>query len=306
MLGPDASPDVDTPELNDAGPVVDSPPTDAASATCEGITAPATADETITITAGGQQRSFHLHLPPSFNASAPIAVVLNLHGWMQTAEDHRMQSKLNETADREGFVTVHPVGIETSWNAGKNCCGVAQSTGIDDVGFIDALLARLQDLVCADSRRIYATGMSNGGFMAHRLACERADVFAAVSSVAGLIGVEPCTPSRPVPVLTFHGTADFIVGYTMSFTGLAGAPMTIERWRAMNGCADVGTVVFATGDVSCERWMCQAGSEVEFCTIADGGHTWPGGTPTPLFGKTTTNISASDYLWDFFERHPLP
>ena len=293
--------------VSDAGGLGDATSTlDTSVAACIGMTAPTMREVSATLEVGGRMRTYHVHLPPSYDAASAAPLVFNFHGWMQSADAHRSQSRLNETADREGFITVHAEGVDTSWNAGSNCCGTAQAQNIDDVAFFDAMLAAIQRDYCIDPRRVYATGMSNGGFFSHRLACERANVIAAVASVAGLLGLETCQPSRPIPVLQFHGTSDFVVGYTTSFTGLAGAPMTSERWRSMNSCEASASVPFEMGDVRCERWSCAAGSEVELCTVMEGGHTWPGGMPTPLFGKTTTAVSASDYLWGFFERHPLP
>src|SRR5262249_33405984 len=160
---------------------------------------------------------------------------------------------------------------------------------------------------CLDVDRIYATGMSNGGFMSHRLGCELANRIAAIAPVAGVLGVA-CSPSRPMPVMDFHGTADTLVPYNGgSQYGFASVPDTIAGWAQRNGCTDTPAVTFSKGDSSCQTYQkCQAGVTVTLCTVQDGGHTWPGGTPYPSLGKTTTDLSATDAMWEFFKQNPMP
>lgn len=274
---------------------------------CGSTTSPATGK--LTLDVAGTQRTYYLHLPPSYDASKPWPLVLNFHGRTASVlgEASLLQenvSHMNAKGDAAGFIVANPQGITDSdgsqtWNAGV-CC--AEDKSRDDVGFVDALLAELESQLCIDSKRIYSTGLSNGGFFSHRLACERADRFAAVAPVAAFNGMTPCTPSRPVPVMAFNGTSDSLVSYTLAKT-------SAEAWAARNGCNATPTETFNNGDSHCDTYSgCQGGADVVFCTVDDGGHTWPGGLDLSGFGfgKTTQDINANDAMWDFFGQHALP
>ena len=208
--------------------------------------------------------------------------------------------------DSAGFIAVHPQGTgnPASWNAGA-CCSPANDNMVDDVGFVRAMLDKLELDLCVDNARIYSTGMSNGGFLSHRLACELSDRIAAVAPVAGVNGVMTCTPKRPISVMHFHGTADPLVSYTGS-NGLPGAEQTVSDWAMRDHCTDSPLESFRKGDSHCITYKkCDGGAEVILCTVDNGGHTWPGGTAIPGLGNTTTDLSATDAMWDFFLRHPM-
>jgi polyhydroxybutyrate depolymerase len=263
-----------------------------------------------TLSVGGTERTYYLHVPTGYDASKPWPLVVNFHGRTLGAlgEASLLQenvSHLNAKGDAAGFVVVNPQGLTDSdtyqtWNAGL-CC--AEDENRDDVGFVDAMLDSLESELCVDAKRVYATGLSNGGIMSYRLACERADRFAAIAPVAGTNGMVPCSPSRPVSVIAFHGTADPIVSY-----GNFGKP-SLEAWVTRIGCNPTPTETYNKGDSHCDTYSgCQGGTEAVLCTVDDGGHTWPGGLDLSAygFGKTTQDISATDALWDFFVKHPLP
>ncbi len=166
------------------------------------------------------------------------------------------------------------------------------------LAFIDALEADL----CVDGDRVFATGLSNGGFMAHHLACRLSDRIAAIAAVAGPNGTSPCTPSRPVPVLHIHGTADQIVPYN-GFAGFVSVPGTIDAWHERNGCSD-DVEVSTVGEVRCERALgCAEGADVELCTVDGGGHQWPGGMTIPGLGRNTNDLDATAAALDFFAAH---
>jgi polyhydroxybutyrate depolymerase len=157
-----------------------------------------------------------------------------------------------------------------------------------------------------DAKRIFATGMSNGAFMAHRLACELSDRIVAIAPVAGVLGMSPCQPSHPVSVLEFHGTADSTVPYGGGgFAQVPGVEAVVDGWASREGCKGQRETVFHVGDVTCEQvTQCPSGVDVEMCRIDGGGHTWPGGSSEPGAGKTTQDVDATDYLWRFFKDHP--
>jgi polyhydroxybutyrate depolymerase len=234
-------------------------------------------------------------------------VVLNFHGFLNTDALQADLSNMNEASDRLGFVAVHPRGRDTSWNAGV-CCGLAMSRGDDDVAFVRALLDALATEVCVDTRRVFATGFSNGGFFANRLACELSDRIAAIAPVAGDLGLATCAPRRPVPVLHTHGDADLVVPFNGSpALRFPSATDSVRGWAMRNGCASSVTEVYNRGDARCVSFdRCPPGGEVQLCTIRGGGHTWPGGDALPLAGHTSRDIDITAYMLSFFARHPMP
>jgi polyhydroxybutyrate depolymerase len=265
------------------------------------------ADDTWTIMSGGLSRTLNVHVPKSYDPTTAMPLVLNFHGYSSNASQEDLLSQMSAKADAAGFIAIFPEGTNSSWNAGA-CCGQAVTDGVDDIGFVKDILDTAASKLCVDEHRIYATGMSNGGFLSNRIGCELADRFAAIAPVAGVTGVPTCTPSRPVPVIHFHGTADTLVPYdgnaSMNFVAV---PDDFAAWGARDACTDMPSTTFTAGDVTCSSYLhCGGGAAVTLCTVQNGGHTWPGGTPVPTLGYTTTNISATDTMWSFFQAHPLP
>jgi polyhydroxybutyrate depolymerase len=277
----------------------------AANACSSAPTAKPGSDFDVRVTTGGKQRSARVHVPKSFDGSKPTPLLLNFHGRMSTASQEELISKTTTKSDAAGFVVVYPDGIGQTWNAGL-CCGQAQADGIDDVAFTRALLDEIERKICVDAKRVFATGLSNGAFMVQRLACELSDRIAAIGPVAGQLLSSPCAPSRPVPVMHFHGDADPIVSYQGTF-GMQGAQASTKAWATRNGCGATPAQTYAKGDATCATYSgCTSGADVTLCTIAGGGHTWPGGMPIPGLGKTSQDIDATDAMWDFFSKHPMP
>jgi polyhydroxybutyrate depolymerase len=235
-----------------------------------------------------------------------MALILTWQGLTSNAGQQASFSAMNPVADAEGFVVVYPNSPNAAWNAGT-CCAFNDMTR-DDVGFARALVDEIIDQGCIDRKRVYTMGMSNGGFMSHRLACEAADVFAAAGPVAGKVGIRDCQPSRPVPVLHVHGTADTLVAYdgpALSAEGLT-VPETLARWAARDGCKQGPTTTFQQGTVTCQTWsQCSAKSEVQLCTAQGTGHCWPG-QPVCPFGEVTSDLNASQEIAKFFKRFSLP
>lgn len=256
---------------------------------------------------GGVERQYLVHVPRSLDASRPAMLVFNFHGYLSNAAQQADWSNMNEAADARGFIAVHPQGRDTSWNAGV-CCGLAQTRGDDDVGFVRAMLDALTSDACIDARRVYATGFSNGAFLANRLACELSDRIAAIAPVSGDTGVSPCEPRRHVPVLHFHGDADLVVPYVGSpVLRFPNVTTDVGAWAARNACATSVAVTFDRGDTRCVTFeRCPDDGEVQLCTIRGGGHTWPGGDVGAIGGLTGRSLDATAAMLDFFERHPLP
>jgi polyhydroxybutyrate depolymerase len=283
-------------------------------------TAPAAEKDSVhTLNYGGLERTYILHVPPAYEEGQPAALVLSLHGGGGNADLHRRMDGFDELADEKGFIVVYPNGTGKlqdallTWNGGT-CCGYAQENEVDDVGFLRALIAELESEYAIDPRRIYVTGISNGGIMAYRLACEASDLIAAIAPVAGTLNYEPCQPARPVSVIHFHGTDDTHLPYdggvgADSLTGVSynSVAYSLRIWLDFDQCPPVPqTESFA--DIRHDAYACAEQTAVELYTILGGKHAWPGSAGPAWRGgdEPTQTISASQLIWEFFAAHPKP
>lgn len=300
---------------------------------------------------GWDRRTWGLHLPSAYDGSAPLAAVVALHGGggnhrgaLRTtcAEgDVDDESCLSALAEREGFALVLPDGHPSAlledmrtWNAGGGAdgyqcvSGPSCREGIDDLAFFDALLAEVNRAVFVDESRVYATGLSNGGAMSHRLACARASVFAAIAPLGAgnqVAAVQGCEPERAVPTLILHGTADPCwameggAAACLQDDGMTkvGVQETIDGWVTRNDCSpepaveplpdadpDDGTTTTRT-----VYGGCRDGADVVVLLSEGGGHTWPRGWPyfgEERVGPVVQDFSANEEIWAFFDAHPRP
>ena len=289
-------------------------------ASCSGKGMPYPAGTTTqgSVMVSGRARTFRVHVPSTYRADRAMAIVLAFHGGGGSGKQMEESSLLDVQADREGFVTVYPdgTGVLGTWNGGL-CCGRAVEENVDDTAFVKAILDHLEGALCADTRRIFATGMSNGGILSHRLACELSDRLAAIAPVAGTIGVTDCKPSRPIPVMHVHGTLDGHVpvgggtGCGPSGASYVSVADTMEGWRNRNACAATKVAYDAMGDGTCLAYTGCAASTV-LCTIEAGGHSWPGGAPKtavsdcPSDGVQSRTFIANEVMWKFFRQNPMP
>lgn len=256
-------------------------------------------DSTWTVSAGGLIREALVHVPASYDPTTPTPVVINIHGRTGWAQQQANLSHAIAKSDSEGFVVIHPEAYTspTAWNAGGGCCGDAYADNIDDSGFIAALIDEAAATLCVDPDRVYAMGLSNGGYLSHRLACEHGDKIAAIGPVAGVLSLPSCAPARPMPMLIVHGTDDDLVGYSWE-------TQTINFWVQKNGCT-TETMTYQNGAATCvTHGGCTDGADVVMCTIDGGGHQWPGGDAIPFLGMKSDDLIATDALWDFFVAHP--
>ena len=278
---------------------------------------------TRSLTVGGRRRTYHVHVPPQHDPQKPAPVVLVLHGATMTGPLMAWYSGLSRKADQAGFLAVYPngtgPGLSYTWNGG-NCCGSAVKDGVDDVGFIRALLDDLATAYRIDPRRVFVAGLSNGAVLAYRLASELSDRIAAVAPVAGPMGTEACGPKRPVPVIHFHGADDEFapfrggVGRRSLFkTDFRSVERTIRAWVEANGCGEEPTVEELPDRANDGTKVIRKtygggrdGAEVVLVVVEGGGHTWPGRIwGQRVLGKVTMNVSANDLMWEFFDRHPM-
>jgi polyhydroxybutyrate depolymerase len=284
-------------------------------------------EEVVRVAHGGVERTSLVYTPRGHAADRPMPLVLVFHGGFGSGARVAGRLGINEIAEREGFIAVYPDGIEAHWNDGRS----TTAHGADDVGFVRALVEHLRAVRPVDEARIYATGLSNGGYFTQRLACETADEFAAFAPVMSSLPVtlrDRCDPGRPVPMLLIAGTDDPLVpwsggalsqarrlgGYGGEVTSVAEA---LEFWRVHAGCAgppeveeledrdpDDGTRVRRSRYADCD-----AGTEVLLLGIQGGGHTWPGAAERArvrrLVGPTSRDIDASEVIWEFFAAHRL-
>ncbi|HEY3832944.1 MAG TPA: prolyl oligopeptidase family serine peptidase [Acidimicrobiia bacterium] len=292
--------------------------------------APAPGQRTVHITSSGVDRWYLRNVPSSYRASVPMPLVVDVHGYEEGASIEAAMTRLGAYGNQNGFITVTPNGLGPvpHWDT---------TLGSKDLKFIGDTLDDVERTVCVDTNRVYATGLSQGAFMTSSIACQFADRFAAVAPVAGITAViKGCKPVRPVPVISFHGTADQFVAYngglgpaalnlpTPDGKGKLGAvkgiksaskspsvPQQLAAWAKRNGCTLTLREHKVTSDVTLLSYPCPKGSEVELYRVTGGGHSWPGSAFSALpvmqkvVGKTTLTINADALIWHFFRQHSL-
>ncbi len=267
---------------------------------------PTYGDHFSTISSGGIKRTFKLHIPHRYASDTATALVLNFHGRTSNAFAQEQLSEFSLLADEQGFIVVYPqaTGSPSTWEDFPE-----SGSGVDDVQFTRDLIAHLSIELNIDPARIYATGLSNGGGMANRLACDLADRIAAIAPIAGgYYDWEKCTPSRPVPVIAFHGQRDEIIPYygtnLEGVVNLPALPIWAADWAARNQCAPAPKHTSTGGVITTDSWShCANGADVVLYSLTMEGHYWPittfGGD---VFDPTTVN----DLIWEFFTAHPMP
>lgn len=338
---------------SDAAPsdatITDADVSDAPAFVCPGATL-APGDYTQMMDSDAGPRSFDIHVPPGLDPSKPAPLVFAFHGGGQNAWQFEGFTHIHDKSDSSGFILVEadgtlalgPSALPTPspdagvvlevWNAGNCCEYAAQTNGnIDDVGFVDRMIDKIEGETCIDPKRVFATGFSNGGMLSHRLACQLSNRIASIVAVSGGSGetdydtnphetLFECNPSRPVPVLHIHGTQDACYPFDggwgpLSLVTFEPVKVTIQDWLTRNGCSNgATTTVFQNGAATCQMYPCPKAGEVELCTIDGGGHYWPGGDDwggSTVFcgsgqGVRSADIIANDAFWNLFVAHPMP
>ena len=274
---------------------------------------------------GGVDRGYLLHVPTRkprgiFGRAEPFPLVIVMHGSGGTPDDARNASRMDSIADARGWLVAYPSGVRgafglvrSDWNAG-NCCGAPAHDGVDDVGFLRAIVRQAASQLPVDSTRVYVAGFSDGGRMAYRAACEMAASVAAVAVVSGSLELAGCAPARPVSIIAFHGTADDQVPYADSAASAPPRPVppwarrfppSTRFWIVADGCRSVSEMPIAP-DARVARFRRCVRSDLELYTIVGGGHGWPGepaggaGARAPL-----SEVDASALIARFFAAHRL-
>ncbi|MGI8823761.1 MAG: extracellular catalytic domain type 1 short-chain-length polyhydroxyalkanoate depolymerase [Acidimicrobiia bacterium] len=279
------------------------PPTTTTTAPAATLTVPAplppNVDE-VALDVAGVTRSYLLFVPESLHPDDPVPLVIDLHGFTVDAVRHGSVSRWNALAGIEGFVVATPsaLGDPLSWAIASGTASTA------DIAFLLAVIDDVAAQVTIDPGRVYLSGFSNGGGMAHRLACEHAERVAAIGTVAGAyVDADDCAPSRPVSVIAFHGTSDLVVPYD----GLSDVfPPILDwahAWAGRDRCAPVAARTEVSADTVADTWTgCAGGTGVVVYTVESGSHAWPGADHTGLFVPTDT-IDATALMWAFFRDH---
>lgn len=267
-------------------------------------------DTTHSLSFDGRQRTYVLHIPSTYNGSQPMPLVFDFHGGLGSAFTQMHTSNFEPLADEKGFIVVYPNGTGLlgdkllTWNGGT-CCGYAVKNNMDDVGFIRVILADIESSYKIDGKRVYATGLSNGGIMSQRLACDASDVFAAIGPVSGTLNYPECQPKEPVSIIEFHGTADQYLPYnggvgdkSLTDVSFVSVKDTIDAWIKFDRCPTPPQTNIFT-DIQHDTYSnCANGTAVELYTILGGGHAWPGGNGPAWPGgdQPTHTISATNLM----------
>jgi polyhydroxybutyrate depolymerase len=293
------------------------------------VTAVAPGAELIDTTSSGVARRYLRTVPHDYDGTQPFPVVVDLHGYLEGAELHEANSRLGAFGDVHGFVTITPEGL-----------GPPPHFDVEldapDVRFVEDLLDEVERTLCVDRRRVFVAGYSNGAFLSSTIACVLSDRIAAIAPVGGLTDPDGCKPERPVPIVTFHGTADEFVDYDgglgpeaaaatagdgtdrmLSDTSggrvvarRAATPEVVAAWAERNRCRSRPATRTVADDVTRLTYRCPKRADVHLYTIDGGGHTWPGSEFSQqlegALGSTTRSIDANAIMWDFFRGHPLP
>lgn len=254
------------------------------------------------ILVNGIYRNFILHLPQGYSTARRYPLVLNLHGLNSNALEQEAYTRYDAIADTAGFIVAYPNAVNESWDL----------AGTSDVIFLSRLADSLQAKYSTNNC-LFSTGMSMGGFMTYKLACNLSSRLTAIAVVAGNMPVtlqNNCAVASGLPVMHFHGTADPIVSYTGSL-GIPPVETTVNWWVTKNKCSTTATVttlpnISTTDNSYAEQYDYPNGSNgsmVTFYKIYNGGHTWPSGIiDIPSFGNTNRDVDASLASWLFFSR----
>jgi polyhydroxybutyrate depolymerase len=329
--------------LSDATPAA-AATTTTTTTTVPAVLMPMAGSYVINLTFGGRNRDYRIHIPPQAAAGKPLPLVINMAGATQNGQIEEILSNMDPNADENGYLAVYPDGTRISkvltpdpvakqaqygWNAGE-CCGLPVTRKVDDVGFLEKVIADVASRTPVDLRRVYMTGISNGGMMAYAFAAEASTHVAAIASISGQVELPTIHPTRSVPTMEFHSVNDPIAkfdGVPNKNPKLVLSVMQgITQWEKADGCSttpyDGTRIVGAPGSISAGETAtpitysgCQGGAQVVLWRFTGSGHVWPG---SPLnmgpkknwvltgSGRGIIIVNADETMWKFFSRYELP
>jgi len=259
---------------------------------------------------GGQTRTYRVYLPDNFSSSVSLPLMINMHGRGSNGQQQELYTGMDAVADTGCFVVAYPDAVTVQGAVQWNVFGLSSTP--DDVGFISALIDTLHRRYNIDLSRVYATGLSSGGFMSYKLGCALSCRIAAIAPVAGLLvnnPLAPCNLSRPVALFHIHGTADGVVPYN-GLPGVYSVHETIAQWRSKIGCPGTPAVTnlpdINTGDgstvIDSSYRPCNNSTEITLYAVINGGHTWPGS----IGPNTNQDFKASSAIWLFLKKYSIP
>ena len=263
----------------------------------------------------GNKRFYMVYIPEGYSNSDLYPLVIYLHSYGWGAQRGMEYTRLDQLADTFGFMIAYP-SARPNWNSGIGDNPDWGTPDNDDAGFIDAMIDEISEVYSLDEGRIYATGYSNGGFMAYLLACQLGHRIAAVASVSGVLSMSSlnaCDPAHAMPIIQIHGTNDKFVPIDGGL-GWLSVEDTIKFWNIENNCTDMDLIVLDDIDPSDDSTVeiisytnCTDNSNIIYYKVINGGHTWPGADPPGYrAGNTNLDFDASLTIWDFFKDYQLP
>lgn len=268
------------------------------------------------ITINGQERTYRVYIPAIYDGLEHVPLVFNFHGYTSTNIEQEGYGDFRPIADTANFILVHPQGLNIGGGYGWNNFGSYDPNNYD-YAFVSQLLDSLISTYKINTKRVYSTGMSNGGFMSYDLACFMSTRFAAVASVTGSMvssRLNSCQPERAVPVMQIHGTNDATVSYNGGgSTGSVGIEALVQFWATRNNCDPIPTITQVpntnTTDMSTAEHQVYSGGiqnhEVEFFKVNSGGHTWPGSAFNIPGLVTNQDFKATTEIWRFFSQYEI-
>ena len=301
----------------------------AAAGTCTPDRPHASGTSVLTLSTPDGMREYRLHVPPSYTGTDAVPLVFDLHGATSTDSAQEFYSAFSTKADAANFIVIYPQGLSTGYVTYAHWNGflLPSPPEPNDLAFLTTLLDTMEAQLCIDPARVYSTGMSNGAIMSVRLACSLSSRIAAIAPVAGAyyppgttnVTSETCPDTTPVPIITFHGTADTLVPFNGGLGGVSGttnfrlpidnttpAEDVMADWSAHNGCTSGRQESQVSSEVRLVQYTgCDLGAIVQLYIVDGGGHTWPGAGFVQGLGYVTQQISATDLIWSFFVAHPL-
>lgn len=276
---------------------------------------------------GGRERTLYLYAPTAKRSAVPLVLVLHGGGGVGAGMEWLTKRGFNRLADRDGAVIVYPDGIGKSWNDGRSdTASKSAQEQVDDIGWFRALPRELASQYSIDLHRVYVTGISNGGLMSYRIACDAADIYAAVAPVATNMSIDlapHCKPAGPISLAILNGTDDPIMPWRGGAVkvlwfkrgSVLSTAATLSRWMELDHCgaphseAVVDAVAVDGTALARQSAQCAGMSEVDLFEIRGGRHTWPSGEPylgKRLVGRVSRELDANEVIWKFFRSHQQP